>query len=84
MPLKEDDNGKKKDKTKTIKSIRCDGKSDARVRVTCAMRWCCRLMTLETAICMLPNTATTSSFLSSKDGAPKFWRCRQRNLNRFV
>lgn len=37
------------------------------------MRWCCRLMTRDTAICMLPNTATTSSFLSSKDGAPKFW-----------
>lgn len=38
------------------------------------MRWCCRLMTLDMAICMLPNTATTSSFLSSNDGAPKFWR----------
>lgn len=41
--------------------------------VTCAMRWCCRLMTLDMAICMLPKTATTSNFLSSKDGAPKFW-----------
>lgn len=39
---------------------------------TCAMRWCCRLMTLDMAICMLPNTATTSNFLSSNDGAPKF------------
>lgn len=41
---------------------------------TCAMRWCWRLMTRDTAIWMLPKTATTSSFLSSKDGAPKFCR----------
>lgn len=39
--------------------------------VTCAMRWCWSLMTLETAICMLPNTATTSRILSSNDGAQK-------------
>lgn len=42
------------------------------VCVTCAMRWCWMLMTLDTAICILPNTATTSNFLSSNDGAPKF------------
>lgn len=41
---------------------------------TCAMRWCWRLMTRDTAIWILPKTATTSSFLSSKDGAPKFCR----------
>lgn len=40
---------------------------------TWAMRWCCRLMTRDMAICMLLNTATTSSFLSSNDGAPKFY-----------
>lgn len=45
----------------------------SRRHFTCAMRWCCRLMTLDMAICMLPNTATTSNFLSSNDGAPKFW-----------
>lgn len=39
---------------------------------TCAMRWCWRLMTRDMAIWMLPKTATTSSFLSSNDGAPKF------------
>lgn len=39
---------------------------------TWAMRWCCRLMTRDTAIWMLPKTATTSSFLSSNEGAPKF------------
>lgn len=37
------------------------------------MRWCCMLMTRDMAICILPNTATTSSFLSSNDGAPKFY-----------
>lgn len=42
--------------------------------LTCAMRWCCSLMTLDTAICMLPNTATTSRILSSNDGAQKICR----------
>lgn len=36
---------------------------------TCAIRWCCRFITRDTAICMLPNTATTSKILSSKEGA---------------
>lgn len=31
------------------------------------------MMTRDTAICMLPNTATTSRILSSKDGAAKVY-----------
>lgn len=41
---------------------------------TWAIRWCCSLMTLETAICMLSNIATTSRILSSNDGAANIWK----------
>uniref|UniRef100_A0A6B0U9B8 Putative secreted protein n=1 Tax=Ixodes ricinus TaxID=34613 RepID=A0A6B0U9B8_IXORI len=34
-----------------------------------AMRWCCRLMTRDAAICTVPKTATTSRILSSMAGA---------------
>ena len=34
-------------------------------------------MTRDTAICMLPNTATTSRILSSNDGAENVWGDRQ-------
>ena len=36
------------------------------------MRWCCMSMRRDTAICMPPNTATTSRILSSKLGGTKF------------
>lgn len=42
--------------------------------LTWAILWCCSLITRDTAICMLPNTATTSKILSSNDGAPNIWR----------
>lgn len=48
---------------------------------TCAIRWCCRSMTRDIAICMPPNTATTSKILSSKLGAVKFWRLKKNKKN---
>lgn len=44
---------------------------------TWAILWCCSLITRETAICMLPNTATTSKILSSNDGAPNIWKGKE-------
>lgn len=45
------------------------GRAHKKAADTCAIRWCCRFITRDTAICMLPNTATTSKILSSKEGA---------------
>lgn len=46
---------------------------------TWAIRWCCSLITRDTAICMLPNTATTSRILSSNDGAAKVWKSQHES-----
>lgn len=51
----------------------CKVRFDQR-KQTWAIRWCCSLMTLETAICMLSNIATTSRILSSNDGAANIWK----------
>lgn len=50
--------------------------------LTCAMRWCCSLMTLDTAICMLPKTATTSRILSSNEGAQKICTAQWRQSDK--
>lgn len=58
--------------TETCKNVttwRSGRQEEQKATDTCAIRWCCRFMTRDTAICILPNTATTSKILSSKEGA---------------
>ena len=52
--------------------------------LTWAIRWCCNVIIRDTAICIPPNTATTSKIRSSNEGAVKVYMTTWQTRNKIL